>query len=107
MNTAQTQCPGCKKTFTPSGYSQHVSKTQRAVCRAVHVPGPSHFRTGPAAASQPLVNSGLSQGLPNALFAATRNPADHGMHEIGHDADPDFSAPSQAWMNGIVYSLTL
>jgi hypothetical protein len=103
MNTAKTQCPGCKRIFSHSGYSQHVSKTQRAGCRAVHALGPSHFQTGPAAAFQPLVNMGLSQVSPDTPVTAAHSPADHGMQHMpmfGY-----FAASSQAWMNGTVYIL--
>jgi hypothetical protein len=36
MNTAQIQCDGCKRWFTPRGLSQHVSKTRNVRCRMVH-----------------------------------------------------------------------
>jgi hypothetical protein len=36
MSATQVQCHGCKKAFTPNGYSQHIFKTTRAVCRALH-----------------------------------------------------------------------
>ncbi|KAH8999683.1 hypothetical protein EDB86DRAFT_3075750 [Lactarius hatsudake] len=36
MNTAQVHCPGCKKVFTPRGFSQHISRSQRADCRIVY-----------------------------------------------------------------------
>jgi hypothetical protein len=89
MNSAQIRCPGCKKTFSLSGYPQHVGRTQRAICRAAHVPGirqwPSHFQTDPA-----------------VLVAATRGPADHGMNEIGHDADDDGIFVLSQAMNGMV-----
>jgi hypothetical protein len=81
MVAAQIQCHGCKKKFTFSGYSQHVSKTRRADCRAVHARESSLFET--TAASQPLVDSGLPPD-------ATRSPADP--HNI--------SVPSQLWTDG-------
>ena len=90
MNMAQIQCPSCKRIFSHSGYSQHVSKTQRADCRAVHLLGHSYFQTGPAAASQPLVNLGPS---PDTLFTTAHSPADHGMIMFGHLGEPDFAAP--------------
>lgn len=103
MIRPQTQCPGCRKTFSLNGYSQHVSRTRRAVCRAVHIPEPRrqlpHFRAGcgllllpPVAQLTPLLHF---QADSTAQFAAARSPP-----------DPDVSAPSQA-MNGIVYSLKL
>jgi hypothetical protein len=53
------------------------------------VPGirqwPSHFQTDPA-----------------VLVAATRGPADHGMNEIGHDADDDGIFVLSQAMNGMV-----
>ena len=106
MNTAQTQCPACKKKFTLSGYSQHVTKTQRADCRAVHALSPSLFQTGPGAASQSLVDSGTSQVMPNALAGAVCSPADYQMRIIGRIADPNISVPtppSQASTNGIAF----
>ncbi|KAH9166783.1 hypothetical protein EDB89DRAFT_1910440 [Lactarius sanguifluus] len=36
MNTVQVHCPGCKKVFNPRGFSQHLSRSQRAHCRIVH-----------------------------------------------------------------------
>ena len=91
MNSAQIRCPGCKKTFSLSGYPQHVTRTQRAICRAAHVPGiqpwPSRFQTDPG-----------------VFVAATRGPArpaDHGMHDdIGHDADDDGIFGLSQAMNG-------
>ena len=100
MNTAQIQCPSCKKRFSHTGYSLHVSKTQRADCRAVHLLGPSHFQTGLAAASQPLVNLGSPRGSPETLFPTAQRPADDRMPVFGYHTEPDFAAPSQ----GIVYS---
>ena len=95
MNAAQIQCHGCKKKFTFTGYSQHVSKTQNAGCRAVHARQSSLFETCPAAASQPLVDSGSP---PSALNDATRSPADphHPLTQvIGHDTDPNIPTPSR------------
>ena len=91
MNSAQIRCPGCKKTFSLSGYPQHVTRTQRAICRAAHVPGiqpwPSCFQTDPG-----------------VFVAATRGPArpaDHGMHDdIGHNADDDGIFGLSQVMNG-------
>ena len=106
MNTAQTQCPMCKKKITLTGYSQHVAKTQHADCHAVHALSPSLFRTGPGAASQSLVDLGMSQAMPNALAGAVRSPADYQMHIISRIADPNISVPmppSQAWTNGIAF----
>ncbi|KAH9169514.1 hypothetical protein EDB89DRAFT_1854380, partial [Lactarius sanguifluus] len=37
MNTVQVHCPGCKKVFNPCGFSQHLSRSQHAHCRIVHV----------------------------------------------------------------------
>jgi hypothetical protein len=93
MNATQTQCPACKKKFTLSGYSQHVAKTQRADCRAVHAPSFSLFRAGPGAASQPLVDSGTPQAILNAPSSAARSPGDYQTHIIGHITDPNISVP--------------
>lgn len=103
MNAAQIRCPGCKKFFTINGYSQHVAKTRRVGCRAVHMLESSLFQTGPAATSEPLADLGSVQGLPNALLDATRGPADHQAHIIGHNIDSDVSVPCQARTNGTVF----
>ena len=100
MIRPQTQCPGCKRTFSLNGYSQHVSKTRRAVCRAVHLPGPRHpLPTGCAvlfaAARAQLTPMHRIQADPTVLFVAAHRPP-----------DPDVSAPSQA-MNGTVSFLKL
>jgi hypothetical protein len=104
MNAAQIQCHGCKKNFTFTGYSQHVSRTRNAGCRAVHAQESSLFETCPTAASQPQVDSGLP---PDALKDATRSPADPHhppMRVIGHDTDPNVPTPRQPWTNGAVPS---
>ncbi|KAH9014403.1 hypothetical protein EDB84DRAFT_1277681, partial [Lactarius hengduanensis] len=47
MNTVQVHCSGCKKVFNPRGFSQHLSRSQRAHCRIVHaaLQTPSIFQT--------------------------------------------------------------
>jgi hypothetical protein len=98
--------------FSHSGYSHHISKTQRAVCRAVHAP--FLFRTGPATASEPQAGSGLPGAPFTATLAAIRGPADHGAREIDRDSgstvpgpdsadhcDPLFDAPTQGWVDGM------
>jgi hypothetical protein len=36
MPTAQIQCQGCDRTFTPSGIGQHITKTWHLQCQTVH-----------------------------------------------------------------------
>jgi hypothetical protein len=33
MSRAQIQCPGCNRAFSHSGFSQHISRSQRSSCR--------------------------------------------------------------------------
>ena len=45
MNAPQIYCLGCDKVFNPRGLSQHLTKSQNAVCRAVALKTPSAFQT--------------------------------------------------------------
>ena len=36
ISSAQIQCHGCDKSFTPRGFSQHVSRTPHPRCRVVY-----------------------------------------------------------------------
>ena len=92
---AQFYCRGCKTNFTFTGYSQHVAKTQRPNCRAVHALESSPFQNSPTAVSQSQVDSGSSL---NPFFNATHHhssPADHPTPMIGHEADHDISVSNQ------------
>ena len=61
------------------------------------------LESGPAATSEPLVDSGSPQALPDARLNATRGPADHQAHVFGHNTDSNVSMSHQTWTNGTVF----
>jgi len=70
MPSAQIRCNGCNRVFTPSGLSQHLSKTQDSRCRRSSIQtdsvsvSPSEFRMldgDPIRLSQDLTIAGLVQ----------------------------------------------
>ena len=72
MTTAQIRCRGCDRVFSPRGLSQHLSKTQDAVCREAQSTSrtPSLFQVVSGAGSASALNPNTNEANLNELHAA-------------------------------------
>jgi len=94
MNTtrpapAQVQCPECVKWFTPSGFSQHVSRTRDLRCRRIVARSQSHLATAafPRMAPPPTLSSTwASQVAGEDALGDENNKATQGKFAVTHVA---------------------
>ena len=88
MKAAESICSGCNKTFTRHGLSQHIAKTHRVRCRAVHAATQprSRFQSFPyERAPLTLTQNSTSWGHPDPFFGSE--------HPSGHDGTRSDSPP--------------
>jgi hypothetical protein len=78
MSATRIQCHGCKKAFSINGYSQHIAKTKRAVCRAWHTGLQLAAQSHSTETAMPV--SSISWGSRDEPNDAMDIPADHEAH---------------------------
>lgn len=95
MNTAQTQCRGCKRTFTPHGLSLHITNTENMRCHTVF----STSQSGLALRSIPGVTFSQAQiASPTSQFSPDE-------YSFTDDEDHDFMVqPSDGEFATFVYA---
>ena len=86
MKAAKSSCPGCNKVFTHHGLSQHIAKTHRVRCCAVHAASQpqSPFRYSP-------YERLLSTLTPNSTSWDHPDPSFGSEQPSGHDGTPSHS----------------
>jgi len=79
MDVMHIKCRGCHKVFTRSGYTLHVTKTQRLRCRTVSAASLTFSRMVPSNMDPVVLEDSISKGgrnltmeQPNHNFTATR-----------------------------------
>lgn len=89
LSAPMIRCPGCDKTFTRHGLSQHISKTRRRHCRNLHRPLQTQTVFRPTPVSLAPNTSSVSWNL-------TDEPIGDGSAcEEGYSTDSS-SSPSQS-----------
>jgi hypothetical protein len=85
MDAMHIKCQGCHKVFTRSGYTHHVTKTQRSRCRTVGTASLTLSQTVPSNMNSVVLEDSLPEGSrnltmqrPNHKFTATHAMANNG-----------------------------